>query len=169
MKQAIVINFNESKIDKIRKRYIPKYNKYKSFKPHVTLVYAFEVKDQKKLNEHIKNVVKGIKSFNLSLKGFQRSVKEYYLYLLLDKGKSKVMALYKKLNKGVLSSFKNKDMTRYIPHITLGVFKTRKQIDEASEDLKKKKVGFKTNIKSIQLLTLNKNHSIKKTKRFNLK
>ena len=45
-------------------------NKYK---PHITLVYTFEVKDQEKLYEHIKKATKDFKQINLKLKGLQKS------------------------------------------------------------------------------------------------
>ena len=59
MKQAIVILLKKDrKIEKVRKD--------KKYRPHITLVYVFQNKDQKELIQHIKEAIKGIKSFNLS-------------------------------------------------------------------------------------------------------
>lgn len=166
MNQAIVILLKkDKKIEQIRKKYVLNYPK---FKPHITLVYPFEVKDQDKLYGHIKRSVKGIKPFDLSLCGLKKSVKDYYLYFLVDKGKNKTIKLYKKLNSGILKNFKNKDMPRYIPHLSLGIFKTKKEIDNAVIKIKKENVCFETTVSSIQLLTIDKTHSLKSVKNFKL-
>ena len=164
MKQAIAILLKKDKqIEKIRKNYIPNYKK---FKPHITLVYPFEIKNKKQLNEHIQKSVK-IKQFKLSLEKLKKSAKEYYLYLLVKKGKKKIVKLYKKLNSGILKGFKNKDMPKFIPHITIGIFKTKKEIDKAIKEIKD--VKFETKIEHINLLNLDKNNKIKSIKKFRLK
>lgn len=146
-----------------------RYNIPKKYKPHITLVYPFEDIDQKKLNEHIKKSIKNIHPFRIVLRGLQKSAKEYYLYLLVKNGKSKVMKLYRNLNSGLLKGFKNKDMPRYTPHITLGVFKTKKELDLALKQEKARRKEYIVKINSIQLSTLNKNNSIKSIKNFKLK
>jgi len=153
-------------IESVRKRFLPNYSKYK---PHITLVYTFEVSDQKELSKHIKNITGNIKSFKLSLEGLKTSSKGYYLYLLANKGKDKLMKIYRNLNKGILKGLKNKDMPKYIPHITLGIFRSRKQISQAKKDLLKEKIRVELEIKSIQLLTFKKNRSIDKIKSYYLK
>jgi len=65
MKQVINILLKlDKKIEKIRRKYDPYSNK---FKPHITLVYPFEFQDQEALISHIKNSIKGIKPFKISL------------------------------------------------------------------------------------------------------
>ncbi|RJQ17543.1 2'-5' RNA ligase family protein [Candidatus Woesearchaeota archaeon] len=154
MKQSIAIFLkSSSEIERVRKKYLPNYNK---FKLHITLVYAFEVKDQNKLAVHIKKSIKELKPFPLSLHGLKKSAKEYYLYLLVDKGKMNILKLYKTLNSGILKSFQNKKIPKYVPHITLGVFKTKNAIDSAFKELSKENLYFETKVSSIQLLTLDK-------------
>lgn len=166
MKQVIVFLLKrDRKIEQIRRKYSPNYKK---FKPHITLVYPFEVESQIKLYQHIKNSINKIKPFKLSLRGLKKSAKEYYLYLLVDEGKNKLMELYKQLNSGLLKKFKNKNMLKYIPHLSLGVFKTESDINKAIREIEPEKLYFETKISSIQLLTLNKFNSIKHIKNFKL-
>jgi len=167
VKQAIVILLKPNKgVEDIRRKYVPNFGR---FKPHLTLVYTFEDISQKQLNEHIKNSIKNIKPFEITLEGLKKSAKEYYLYLLVKKGKGEIVQLYKTLNTGILKYFKNKDMPRYIPHISLGVFKTKKQIDRAIKEIEKEDLKINYFINEIQLLTLKKDYSIKNIKRFKLK
>ena len=166
MKQAIVILLKkDKKIEEIRKKYVPDYKK---FRPHISLVYNFKNIKQKELREHIVESIKEIKQFDFVLKGLRKSTKQYYLYLLVNVGKNKFIKIHKKLNSNILSGFQNKDMPSYIPHITLGVFKNKKEIDKAILELKKEKIKFKATIKSIQLITLKKD-VIKSIKNFRLR
>ena len=143
-------------------------NLSKKIKPHITLVYPFEDFNQQDLIKHIENSIEGIKPFQITLKGLKKSAKDYYLYLLVSKGKNKIIKLHKKLNSGILKYVKNKDMPRYIPHITLGVFKSKKEINSAMKNSLLKNQEYSTKVNSIQLLTLNKNNPIKSIKNFRL-
>ena len=167
MKQAVNILIKENKrIRDIRKKYLLEYKKYKF---HITLVYPFEIKNQEQLIEHINKSAKRIKPFNLILSGLKKSAREYYLYLLIKEGKKEIMVLYKNLNRGVLKGFQNKNLPRYIPHVTLGGFRSKKEIDKVINSLKNQKISLSARINSIQLLTLNKDMSIKSIKNFKLK
>jgi len=164
MKQVINILLKKDKsIEKIREKYVPDYKK---FKPHINLVYPFEINSQKKLYEHINKSIKEIKPFKLALKGLKKSSKEFYLYLLADEGNAEIIKLYGNLNSGLLKDFKNKSMPKYTPHLTIGVFKTKKEIDCAMKELKGNKIKYKIEIKSVQLVTLNKDNMICKIKNF---
>ena len=160
-KQAIVIHLNPP--ERIMKNY---KNKPKT---HITLVYPFKVSNQKKLEEHIKKSINQTLQFILMMKGLQKSTKEYYLYLLVKKGKEEIMDLYKKLNSGILSNFKNLDMPKYIPHVTLNVFKSKKEIDEAYNNPDLKNIKFMQRINKIDLITLKEDSSLGKIKSFKLK
>jgi len=166
VKQAIVIFVNNKKVNYIRKKYDSGFKKYRS---HISLVYNFNISNQRELFVHIQKSIKGIKPFNIKLKGLGKSAKEYYLYLLINKNKSIIMKLYKKLNLGLLSGFENKNLPKYIPHVTLGIFNSRKDIDEASNSLEKDRLGVNMVISKISLLTLNPDNSIKSIKNFKLK
>lgn len=142
---------------------------YKKRNPHITLVYPFEIKNQKDLEKHIKKSIENIKPFKITLKGLKKSKKEYYLYLTVDQGRSQFMKIYRNLNSGILKNFKNPKIPRYTPHMTLRKFKSKKAIDKILKDPKYKNLEFSTKINSIQLLTLRKDESIKSIKNFNLK
>ena len=166
MKQVIAILLKREKnIEQIRKIYVPNYRK---FKPHITIVYPFEFRSQKELYRHIETSISKIKPFRLSLCGLKKSAKEYYLYLLVSLGKNELIKLYKNLNSGILKYFKNKYMPKYIPHLSLGVFKTNDEIKNAIREIKKENICFKTKIDSIQLLTFDKSHSLKRIENFKL-
>jgi len=167
MKQSIVILLPENKkIRRIRERYDPNYKK---FKLHISVVFPFQNVPKKQLYEHIRKSLKKIKPFKLTLKGLKKSAKEYYLYLLINKGKDELKEAYKNLHSKLLAKFKNKDMPSYIPHITLGVFKTKKEIDNAIKKIKNKNPVLKTKVNAISLLTLDKSYKIKSIKKFKLK
>ncbi|MBS3074906.1 2'-5' RNA ligase family protein [Candidatus Pacearchaeota archaeon] len=165
-KRALVVFIDNRKIRTILKKYHPDYKKYK---PHITLVYTFSVNDEKSLETHIKNSIEITKKFNILLKGLKKSKHEYYLYLLINKNKKKIMDLYRKLNLGILEGLKNPKLPVYIPHISLGIFKNKKQIDSVIKELKKQPIQIKFKVNKISLLTLNNDDSIKKIKNFYLK
>jgi 2'-5' RNA ligase len=166
MRQAIVLLLKrDQKIEQIRKKNIPNYKK---FKPHITLVYPFEVENQRELHVHIETSIKKIRPFRLSLCSLKKSINGDYLYLLVNKGRHEVLGLHKQLDSGILKGLKNKDMSRYIPHLSLGVFKTNSEIKQAIREIKKENLCFETKINSIQLLTFDRIGAIKSIKNFKL-
>lgn len=166
MNQAIVLLLDlNKKIEDIRKKYHPDYEK---FKPHLTLVYPFEFNDQAVLSEHIKKSIKYFSPFKISLRGLKRSVKDFYLYLLVEEGKDILLNLYSELNSRILSDFKNKDLPVFIPHLSLGIFDSAEEIDNVIEDIKKEDLCFETKVDSLQLLSLNKDSSISSVKNFSI-
>jgi len=165
-KQAIVILLKQYKeIQKIRRKYDPGYEKYS---PHITLASPFENINQNRLKEHIKDSIKNIKVFKLELQSLRKSPKEFYLYLLIKKGNDKIVKIHKNLYSKLLGKWLRRDIP-YIPHVTLGVFKTKEQIDSAIKELREQKIEIKVTIDFICLLTLKKDYSIKSIKRFKLK
>lgn len=166
MKKVLVIFIKNKRIDKIRKIFDPRF---KDFKSHISLVYPFYVSDKKQLDKHIRDSIKKLKPFHIVLNGLKKSAKEYYLYLLIKKGNSHIKLLYKNFNSGILKNFKNKDMPKYIPHVSLGVFKNKIEINNAIKEIKKEKLKVECTVDKISLLTLRKNHSIKSVKNFKLK
>lgn len=164
MKQVLAIFLKSNKeIEKVRKRYIINPERYSS---HITLVYPFEFKNQNQLNIHISEALKKFKPFEISLCGIQKSAKEYYLYLLVDGGKEKIVSLHEKLNSGILANFKNDDMPQFIPHLSIGAFNSEEEIDTAMKKISKINLFLKMKVKTIQLLTINKDHSLKSKKDF---
>ncbi len=167
MKQVINILLKpKKKIERIRK--ILGVN-IKKFKPHITIVYPFDLENQNNLSNHIKSSIQDVKKFKLTLNGLKKSAKGNHLYLLVDKGKKELIDMHKKLHRKILKDFRNKNIPKYIPHLSLGNFKSRKEIDKAIQEIKKQNLYFEMQIKSLQLITLKRNYSIKKIKNFNLK
>ena len=166
MKQVLKIFLDKNeKIEKIRKKYVPNYEK---FEPHITLVYPFEFEEQDKLKEHISESLKDFKPFEISLKGLQKSAKGYYLYLLVNKGKEKIVSLHEKLNGGILDNFRNPDMPEYIAHLSIGVFESEDEREKAIDEISKMNIKFEARINSIQRLTINEDHSLKSKEDFYL-
>jgi len=165
--QAIVILIPDNKhVDEVRKKHDWFY---KESKPHTTIVYPFKLKNQKQLDKHIEQSIKNIKQFSLTLKGLEKSKKDFYLYLLVNKGKKEILKLYEQSRSKLLTKFKNEDMPKYIPHMTLGSFKSKKDIDNAIKEIKKKKIEVNFTVKEICLLTFKKRAEIRSIKRFKLK
>jgi len=166
MKQAIVIFPKKNKkVETIRKKYDPSSKKLIS---HITLTFPFENVNQKKLQEHIKKSLEGIKPFEVELRGIRCSPKGYYMHLLVKKGKKEILKIHKRLYSDLITKWIRKDIP-YIPHITLGVFKTKKEINKAIKELKNKKLEIKTKIDKIYLINLNKNSTLKSYNIFKLK
>lgn len=159
MKQVLTIFLEkDERIERVRKKYFPNYEK---FEPHITLVYPFEFENQDKLKEHIIKSLNGSKPFEISLEGLQKSAKGYYIYLLVNKGNEKIFRLHKTLNSGLLNNFRNPDMPEYIAHLSIGILQNEKQREKAIDEISKMNIKFEMKIKSIQLLTIDEDHSLK--------
>ncbi|MFO7710840.1 MAG: 2'-5' RNA ligase family protein [Candidatus Woesearchaeota archaeon] len=141
----------DEKIEQIRRKYVPDHEKYE---PHITLVYPFRFEDQTKLKEHIHDSLKAFEPFEISLEGLQKSARGYYLYLLVNKGKEKIVSLHERLNGGILKDFRNPDMPRYIPHLSIGIFDSEEEREKAIDHISKMDIRFETRVDSIQLLTI---------------
>ena len=159
---TIILKRNEN-IERVRIKYHPGHE---TFEPHITLVYPFEVENQKKLKEHINESLKDIKPFKIRLRGLKKSTRGHYIYLLVDKGKEKIIELYEKLNTGILKDFKNPDMKKYEPHLSLAVFHSEEKREKAMKEISKINPVFETKIKSIQLLTIGNTGKIKEREDF---
>jgi 2'-5' RNA ligase len=164
MKQVINIIINNPRIEILRKKYDPGINKYKT---HLTLVYPFEVKDQAKLAEHIEYCLAGVEPFEIIFEKFRKSSN----YLVLDAGKNqeKLLNLYKKLNSGILAGFENKELSIYLPHITIGVFDSHEELMKVISELRSRGSNFRVMVDKISLLTLNEDGSAKEIRNFALK
>lgn len=167
MKQ--VINFllpenkETEKVNQIRKKYDPAYEE---IWPHLTLVYPFQKINEEEIHNRIKKIIRNFKPFNVSFKNLEKSAKGNYLYLLPKKGKKKILKLHKKLHTGPLENHSNPDMPEYIPHITVGVFDTEQELDEAINSLKRKKPKFEFFLDRLHLLEINEKGSINKGEEF---
>jgi len=146
-KQAIVFFVENSFVDNIRS----KYDK-RPIKPHLTLVYPFTTKKNK--ISRIKKFIKNQESFDVIFGGFSKSKKEYYLYFDILKNKRKILGLHKRLYKILGMSFNNPDMPKYIPHISLGIFNSEREINKAKQKLESENHLVNHHLDKISVLTL---------------
>ena len=160
MKQSIHLLPKISDIDKIRKKYDPFYKK---FKTHITLVYAFETKNQKELVNHINKSIEKIKPFEISFGKFYASNN----FVCLEVIGRDCWKLYNNLNNGILAGFENKEVT-FKPHVSIGVLETDEKAKQLAQLLNLKPISSKVKINSLFLLTFNDDFSIKSKKTFKL-
>ena len=79
------------------------------------------------------------------------------------------MSLYKKFNSGPLKGFKNPDMPKYIPHVSLGNFKTKKEFNEFKKEIEKKNLKITLEVDQILLGDVSNIGDITKNKLVNKK
>jgi 2'-5' RNA ligase len=163
MKQVINIAITNPRIEILRKKYDHVFTKVKT---HITLVYPFEVSNQTELIKHLEYCLEGIGKFEIVLEKFRKSKN----YLVLDVGKNKgvLLNLYKKLNSGILTGFENKDISIYLPHITMGVFDSHESLMNTINELRIRGSNFRVMVDKISLLTLNGDGSAKSEQIFKL-
>jgi len=168
MKQAILILFNKNwnkELEEIRKKYV-EYSK--KINPHISLIYPFKIENQNELKNHILKTTKKFNSFEIELNKFGKSKNEYYLYLLPKNENEQLLKLHNSLQSGILANTKNEEMGKYIPHITLGVFNTEKEINSALDKCKNSNLSYKTKVDKIQLITFDDEYNIVKSDEFSL-
>ena len=166
MKQILVIEFERTElIEKIRRKYLPYSNR---IEPHVTLVYPFTIDNQNELSKHISNSLKKFKPFKVKFRGIQKSVNDFFLYLLVEEGKNIIIDLHNRLNGGILKDFRNQDMPIYIPHISIGKFESKNEIDNAIKEISKLNISYETFVDKIQLLTIDNKHNLESRKNIKL-
>lgn len=107
------------KLDSLRKKYDPNW---RIISPHMTIVFPLIDVSEDELSRLVKDVADNTKSFPLHLKGLTKSSDDY-LFLLAKEGNEEIVKLHDKLYSGVLTPYLRKDIP-FIPHITLGYFKT---------------------------------------------
>jgi 2'-5' RNA ligase len=164
MKQVINILIRNPRIEILRKKYDHVFTKVKT---HLTLVYPFEVEDQAKLTEHIEYCLQGVEPFEIVFEKFRKSSN----YLVLDAGKNqeKLLNLNKKLNTGILAGFENKELSIYLPHITMGAFDSHEDLMKVLNELRVRGSNFRVMVSKISLMTLNEDGSAKEIRNFALK
>jgi len=164
MKQVINILLKlDKKTENIRRKYDPYSHK---FKPHITLVYPFEFKDQEALTNHIKNSIVNIKPFEVSLENIGESFP--FVQLIAKEGKKELLTLRKKLNEGILRNIGEKEPLKYPPHMSIGVIENKGDFNRKVKEIKMLKPYYKSTIKSIQLIILDKRMIIKSKRSFRL-
>lgn len=151
MKKRSIIIFadftNIDLINKIREKYDPLYC---CIKPHITLVFPFESDiTTEELKDHMVKCVKGIKPFNILLKGFT-STMDNYLFLNIKKGNDEIIEIHDKLYTGILEKYLYRKLT-YLPHITVGQLDNQESLDKVLNELINLNDEFKMIVKEISV------------------
>ena len=163
MKQTLNIILKSKRLDILRKKYDSPYRKLKT---HITLVYPFEVENQEKLTAHIEQCLAGLIQFKITLQKARKSGQ--HLVIDVAENKNILIDLYKKLNSGILAGFENKELSIYLPHVTLTALDSAEKMSAALSSLREQNLNYSVDIDAINLVTLNADDSVKETKVFKL-
>lgn len=148
-------------IDEIRNKYDPLGN---HVKPHVTLVFTFEsTLSTLDLKNHLEEVLKNIKPFKLTL---QEIIKVdnplgMYLFLHIKEGIDEIRILTEKLYTGILQNYKPDWLNRetFLPHMTIGSFNSKEDLNKAFENTQFMKDEFKTVVSKISTEIIDENEN----------
>ncbi|MBT5023360.1 2'-5' RNA ligase family protein [Candidatus Woesearchaeota archaeon] len=151
---TIFPKIKQKSIQKIRRKYDPGCA---NIKPHVTVVYPIPSSESKKeILLQIKKSVSGIGKFEMRLRGVCASPTEYYLYLIVGKGKSVINKIHKRFYKSKYKKYLKK--IPVIPHLTLGVFESRAEINRAIKEIRQNhELDFECVVDRLNLLTVRDN------------
>lgn len=162
MKRTIMIfpEFeNINTIDMIREKYDPLAH---HVKPHITLVFTFESDlSPEELKTHLANILSDIAEFELSMYKIVKIDNQFgkFLFLLLNKGVDQVKKISSKLYTGILEDHKpvwlNEDT--YLPHMTLGSFSSKDELESAYDEVIKYDALFMTIVKKISVEIIDEN------------
>jgi len=127
-KRTIMIfpEFNNMKyIDELRGKYDPLVNKVR---PHITLVFPFESAFTKsEIYEILNCMLCRIKPFEVEVQGL--SVQGEWLFLDLAKGKIPLIEIHNILYANEFAAYKPDWLKKYMPHITVGKFNSKKECE----------------------------------------
>jgi 2''-5'' RNA ligase len=146
-------------IDEIREKYDPLA---KHVKPHVTLIFTFEsTLSTIDIETHLSEVLKNIKPFKLTLHEIIKidNPLGMYLFLNIKNGIDKIKILNKELYKGILEEFKPDWLNEntFLPHMTIGSFKSKDELDNAFKNTKFIKDNFNTIVNKISVEIIDEN------------
>lgn len=144
--------FNNIKtIECIREKYDPLF---KHVRPHITLAFTFESElTTNELKEHIETVLKNIKPFRLTMEEIVKMDNPLgrYLFLLPKEGIENIKEISSKLYTGVLKPYKPEWLNEntYMPHMTIGCFDSKDDLDKAFAEVSDINESFTTIINMI--------------------
>lgn len=146
-------------IDEIREKYDPLSN---NVRPHITLVFPFESNISKvDLQNSLITTLQGVKSFNLMLEEIIIIDNNLGLYLFLGvkDGTEKIKELHNKLYDGMLKSYKPKWLNEgaFMPHMTIGNFADRTDLNNAYQDVCSIKDRFSILVEKISVEIIDEN------------
>ena len=149
---------NQSKIEAVRSRFDFLYG---LVEPHITLIFPFETdKELNVLKEEVNLRLQGTKKFKLKMQGFEAvDCFGYYMFLKVVDGNDAIESLHYKLHEGLFSDYATcwtKEKT-YKPHMTVGRFKTKCEMDKAYEELKTKEDIFELEVDRLVMERIGEN------------
>ncbi|WP_373899447.1 2'-5' RNA ligase family protein [Haloimpatiens sp. FM7315] len=152
---------NVDLINNIRKKYDPLFEKVQG---HITLVFPF-VSDirEEKLKDYLKNTLKEINSFKLVLQGVTKVEEEIgnFLFLNLKVGAKDVIKLHEKLYSEILKEYRPEWLNRvqYVPHMTIGSFSNKEDLEKAYKDVVKLRNEFKIIVDKVSVEIIDKDEN----------
>lgn len=140
-------------IDEIREKYDPLAKHVRS---HVTLVFTFEsTLSTIDIETHLREVLKNIKPFKLTLQEIIKIDNPFgmYLFLNIQNGSNEIKMLNKELYKGILEEFKADWLNEntFLPHMTIGSFNSKDELNTAFNNTKYIKDEFHTIVNKISV------------------
>ena len=150
---------NINVIDEIREKYDPLAN---NVRPHITLVFTFESNlTSLEIKEHLNKVLSETSSFRLTMGDIIKidNPLGMYLFLTIKEGMEEIKKLSLKLYEGILEPYKAAwfNEKTFLPHMTLGNFTSREELDNAYEDVISIKEKFTTKVDKISVEIIDEN------------
>ena len=146
-------------INEIREKYDPLA---KHVRPHISLVFTFESSlTSSELNEHLKKVLDGTRRFRLTLQEIVKIDNPLGMYLFLDikQGNEDIKKINLKLYTGILQAYKPDwlNSETFMPHMTIGSFTSREDLNIAFENTELIKESFSTIVDKISVEIIDEN------------
>ena len=163
IKKRTIMIFPEFKniniIDEIREKYDPLA---KHVRPHITLVFTFESNlTSLELEKHLKSVLARTAPFRLTMLEVLKIDNPLGMYLFLDikKGNEQIKRLNEELYTGILQTYKPDWLNRetFMPHMTIGCFTSREDLNTAFTNTKFIKENFETVVNKISVEIIDEN------------
>jgi 2'-5' RNA ligase len=146
-------------IDGIREKYDPLAD---HVRPHITLVFPFESDlTSIELKEHLAKVLAGICPFRLTMDDIIKidSFSGMYLFLTVNEGIEDIKKLSSKLYTGILEPYKPEWLNErtFLPHITIGKFTSKDDLNKAFNDVSVIKESFITTVNKVSAEIIGEN------------
>ncbi|WP_261829972.1 2'-5' RNA ligase family protein [Inconstantimicrobium mannanitabidum] len=150
---------NINLINEIRNKYDPLAN---NVRPHVTLVFPFESSiSTEELYNHLIERLKNVSSFHLNLQDIIKvdDTTGMYLFLSVKDGIDKIKDIHTKLYSGMLEEYKPAwlNEVNFMPHMTIGNFTNRSDLNKAYEDVCSIRDDFDTLVEKISVEIIDEN------------
>jgi 2'-5' RNA ligase len=163
IKRRTIMIFPEIKniniINEIREKYDPLA---KHVRPHISLVFTFESSlTSFEIEEHLKKALEGARCFTLTLQEIIKIDNPLgkYLFLGIKQGNEQIKEISKKLYTGILKDHKPDWLNEntFLPHMTIGSFTSKEDLDIAFKDTEAIKNNFTTIVDKISVEIIDEN------------